>query len=135
MKNIIWQKSDGDLAVTCITDLVVDSALHAEHLQTLGAVPADWTVSAVNTSFAPTPAPIPPLQQIRAIEARPDVMDAAVKASRQLLLGTWFERVKAKPAAAGMSNEQIEAYCLANDKSYKALAEAEDAIKLLRAAV
>lgn len=37
-------------------------------------------------------------------------------------------------AAASMTDAQIEAYCRANDKVYK-LAEAEDAIKLLRVQV
>ena len=73
-----------------------------------------------------------PLQQIRVIEARPEHADAMARASRQLLLHTWFTRAKAMPAAALMTKEQIEAYCRANDKTYKALAEAEDAIKLLR---
>lgn len=57
MKNIIWQKPDGGLAVTNIADLESDAAIHAEHLQTLGAVPADWTVSAVDTIFVPAPVP------------------------------------------------------------------------------
>ena len=76
--------------------------------------------------------PPTPLEQIRAIESKPEVADAFVRATRQLLLGTWFERVKAKPAAASLTNAQIEAYCRANDPTYKTLAETEDAIKPLR---
>ena len=73
-----------------------------------------------------------PIEQIRAIESKPDVADAFVRATRQLLLNIWFQRVKAKPAAANLSDDQIEAWCRANDKTYKTLAEAEDAIKPLR---
>ena len=76
-----------------------------------------------------------PLAQIRAIEAQPEVVDAMARASRQLLLKTWFDRVKAMPGAVAFTNAQVEAYCRANDKTYKALAEAEDAIKPLRALV
>ena len=80
--------------------------------------------------------PVPPapkaIDQIRAIESKPEVADAFVRATRQLLLGTWFERVKAKPAAANLTNAQIEAYCRASDPTYKTLAETEDAIKPLR---
>ena len=76
--------------------------------------------------------PPTPLQEIRAIESKPEVADAFVRATRQLLLGIWFERVKAKPAAANLTKEQIEAYCRASDPTYKTLAEAEDAIKPLR---
>ena len=76
--------------------------------------------------------PPTPLEQIRAIESKPEVEDAFVRATRQLLLGIWFERVKAKPAAANLTNAQIEAYCRASDPTYKTLAETEDAIKPLR---
>jgi hypothetical protein len=57
------------------------------------------------------------------------------KATRQFLLGSWFAKVKAMPAAASMTDEQIEAYCRGHDATYKALAEAEDAIKALRVKV
>lgn len=73
-----------------------------------------------------------PIDQIRAIEAQPAVADAFIRATRQLVLGTWFAKVKAMPGAAGLTRDQIEAYCRANDPSYKTLAEAEDAIKPLR---
>ena len=90
----------------------------------------EWlAIQATRRIPAPTPGP---LQQIRSIEARPDVADAFVRATRQLLLGIWFQRVKAKPAAANLSDDQIEVWCRANDPTYKTLAETEDAIKPLR---
>ncbi len=76
-----------------------------------------------------------PIDQIRAIEARPEVIDANARASRQLLLKTWFDRAKALPSAAALTDAQVEDWCRANDKTYKVLAEAEDAIKPLRALV
>ena len=83
-------------------------------------------------ALRPVSPPPTALDQIRAIENKPDVADAFVRATRQLLLSTWFQRIKAKPAAASMTDEQIEAYCRANDPTYKTLAETEDAIKPLR---
>lgn len=80
-------------------------------------------------------APPTQIEQIRAIESKPEVADAFIRATRQLLLGTWFARVKAKPGAANLTDDQIEAYCRANDPTYKTLAVAEDAIKPLRGKV
>ena len=79
--------------------------------------------------------PLSTIEQIRTIEGKPEVADAMARASRQLLLGMWFARVKAKPGAACLSDDQIEAYCRANDATYKTLAVAEDAIKPLRGKV
>ena len=56
MKNIIWLKPDGELAVTNIADATTDSTGHAAHLKAVGAIPADWTVQAVDA--APPAAPI-----------------------------------------------------------------------------
>lgn len=75
------------------------------------------------------------LSAIRAVEDKQDVSDAFIRATRQLLLSTWFEKVKAKPAAANLTDVQIDAWCRTADKTYKALADAEDAIKVLRAKV
>ena len=67
MKNIIWQKSDGGFAVTSLADPAADSAAHAAHLKTIGSIPPNWTVYAVDTA---PPAPPPPTpEQIEAAES------------------------------------------------------------------
>ena len=67
MKNIIWQKSDGGFAVTSLADHDADSAAHAAHLKTIGSIPPNWTVYAVDTA---PPAPPPPTpEQIEAEES------------------------------------------------------------------
>ena len=97
----------------------------------------DWTKALTLTEPLAPAATQPPtaLQQIRSIESKLEVSDAFVRATRQLLLKIWFDRARANPGAATFTDAQVEAWCRANDKTYKALAEAEDAIKPLRGRV
>ena len=61
MNSIIWQKPDGSFASTSITNPETNSNDHAAYLKTVGAVPADWVVSAVDTAIPPKP-----LSEVRA---------------------------------------------------------------------
>ena len=141
---------NGRLAVYKLSD-DADAASHAADLLADNEVCDDWVAVAYDVTALPTqpqsswrfvggavvsvPAHMPtinPIDQIRAIEAQPAVSDAFIRATRQLLLGTWFAKVKAMPSAASLNNAQIEAWCRANDPIYKTLAEAEDSIKPLR---
>ena len=106
----------------------IDSA-EFENMLPTGSVPITEQEA---EAMRPKPVPPTPLQQIRAIESKPEVADAFIRATRQLFLKTGFDRAKAKPAAAGLTNEQIETACRSGDADYKILAEAEDTIKPLR---
>lgn len=51
MRNIIWGKPDGSIAITTLTTACKDkSQSHAEKLLSDGAIPGDWVLKAVNKS-------------------------------------------------------------------------------------
>ena len=112
MKNIIWQKSDGGFAVTSLADHDADSAAHAAHLKTIGSIPPDWTVYAVDTA---PPAPPPPTpEQIEAEESAKVKADlaaldlASISALRELVLDLSGAR-PLTPAQRTAARAQLEA--------------------------
>ncbi|HYW57666.1 MAG TPA: hypothetical protein VE934_11940 [Polaromonas sp.] len=109
-----------------------DGELMFDEAMTPGQIAA---VQAVYTDHDPTATPeISAIEQIRAIEAAPNVQDAMARALRRDLLTRAFAFAKARAVSKGYdwTDVQVHAWAMANDKDYKTLREAEDAIKPLR---
>lgn len=86
MNSIIWQKPDGSFASTSITHPATNSNDHAAYLKTVGAVPADWVVSAVDTAIPPKP-----LSEVKAAKLAKleSARDAATVLDVTALGSTW----------------------------------------------
>lgn len=101
------------------TGLVVPvGALYAGDLQHGDRPATPEEIEADRIAKLPTP-----LERIRAAEAAAD--DRLKRAARLTALEFQFNKVKALPAAAGKTKEEIHAWCYAADADYRELYDLE----------
>jgi hypothetical protein len=90
MKNILWKKLDGTLALTSANDSIEDMEAHAVELKASGNIPADWIVAAVNVTI-PVPKEGVTLDDYRYVNNEFVIYLDSVKATRTKMIQTSFD--------------------------------------------